>query len=73
MRLVSSVERDWDVAQYRLYHFHGAQVTGLDEIEAGSDRDAASLARTRAGPGSVEIWRDGRKVGTLAPTDAPQG
>lgn len=73
MRPGSGLGRDWDVAHYRLYHFHGAQVTGLDDIEAGSDKDAASLAKLRAGQGSVEIWRDGRKLRTLAPTDAGQG
>jgi len=53
--------------RYRLYSMHGAQLVGRDEIEAEDDIGAVRTARVRGHGDLVEIWRDDRKIRTVAP------
>jgi hypothetical protein len=53
---------------YRLYFLKAAELSGMDEIEAQDDFEAARIARSRSAEHMVEVWSGGRKIRTLGPS-----
>lgn len=55
------------MATYHLYYLSGGELIGSDDIEAGSDREAARIAEAQGRGDLVEIWNASSRIRILAP------
>ncbi len=55
------------MAAYHLYYLQHGMLVGSGHIEAGSDAEAASIARREGRSELIEVWNDHRRVRIVAP------